>query len=1085
MNIKLKSFLTACVLLIGVHSVAITPLWLRSAAISPDGQTIAFTYKGDIYTVPAAGGQARQLTSNAAYDALPVWSPSGRSIAFQSEREGSLDIYMMSATGENITRLTTHSSTETPLTFLSEDELIYCAAGLPTPEDMQFASSTYTHIYKVKTTAGSRPLKMSDISAGNITLGPANSFIYDAIKGYENQWRKHHTSGITRDIWQWDGKTSYKQLTQTSAECRNPVYVAKNNTLYYLSEQNGDMNIYSMLLDGQARSRQLTSFKGAPVRYLTASNDGMLCFSFDGELYTMRPGSSSPKKVSISLVTDGNDRDELRRLISNGVTSLSHSPKNKEIAFVANGDVFVTSFDYKTTRQLTSTPEREREVSFCEDGRTIIYDSERNGRWGIYRCTIVNDDEKKFTYATTLKEEALTDPAQTCFQPQVSPDGKKVAFLRNRTELCVMDLKSRNIVTVMDGRFQYSYRDGDISFSWSPNSKYLLTEYIGTGGWNNGDVALVQADGKGKIVNLTNSGYVDVNPRWVLDGKAFIFNSDRAGYRSHGSWGAERDIYITFLTHDSYERFLMNKEERELADAAEKERKDREKDKKPKAKDEKQQAKQDSIAARQDSIREANPEFDLNNLDVRTIRLTKTSNVSGDAVLSKDGTKLYYVGRNVSGSCLWVVDLEEGNTTLKASGVGSGRFDIDKDGTTAYFADGSIKKLSLEGGKLETINFECFQLTHPAASRQYVYEHIWNQTKEKLYDPGMNGADWKALHSRYSRFLTHINNNRDFAEMASELLGELNVSHTGCMYRGGNNAWTTAQLGVFIDETYMGEGIRIADLIEDTPLSIKLAATKGFGAGSIITHIDGQKIEAAQDYYPLLAGKGGRYTRLTIRPAQGEPKDFTLRLQTSSARQLYRRWVKRNEHIVDSLSKGKLAYVHIEAMDGESFHQLYSDLLADRNRNREAVIVDTRHNGGGWLHNDVCELLSGIPAMRYTPRGQYIGTDPYNRWTKPSCMLICEDNYSNAHGTPWLYKERAIGKLIGAPVAGTMTAVWWETIGDLVFGIPEVGAQDRNGNYLENQLLNPDILILSQPQDILHGRDIQLEQAVQIMLKQI
>ncbi len=149
------------------------------------------------------------------------------------------------------------------------------------------------------------------------------------------------------------------------------------------------------------------------------------------------------------------------------------------------------------------------------------------------------------------------------------------------------------------------------------------------------------------------------------------------------------------------------------------------------------------------------------------------------------------------------------------------------------------------------------------------------------------------------------------------------------------------------------------------------------------------------------------------------------------------------------------------------------------------MIVDTRHNGGGWLHNDVCDLLTGVATVTYTPRGQYIGTDPYNRWTKPSCMLICEDNYSNAHGTPWLYKEKGIGPLIGAPVPGTMTAVWWERRSNgFVFGIPEVGSRDRQGNYLENKQLEPDILLVNHPADMLHGRDMQLERAVQEMLKQ-
>lgn len=1112
-----KPFLiAAATALSSVSASALTPLWLRAAAISPDGQTIAFAYKGNLYTVAVSGGRAQQLTSNPAHDTQPVWSPSGKNIAFVSNREGSMDIWLIGADGEGLTRLTTHSGTETPLVFTSDDELVFTAAGMPRPEDMQFPSSVFTHLYKIRTRAGERPQWLSDVSAGNVTMGPDGTIIYDAIKGYENQWRKHHTSSIARDLWQADlnagrgGVPTYRQLTTTPSEDRNPVFVAQTKTLYWLSEQNGTFNVYErQLATPDAKERRLTNFEGAPVRYLTSSADGLLCFSQDGELYTMRPGSQ-PKKVSISIISDNNERDEVRRVVASGARSVSLSPKGKEIAFILDGDVYVTSLDYKTTRQVTDTPEEERDVTFAADGRSLVYASERNGRWGIYRSTLKSDEEKQFTYATELKEELLTDPDQTCFQPAYSPDGKKIAFLRDRAELCVMDAKSKSITTVMPARFQYSYRDGDQSYAWSPNSKYLLTEYIGTGGWSNTDIALVQADGKGKLVNITNSGYTEGNPRWALDGKAIIFQSDRAGYRSHGSWGAERDYFITFLNQDAYERFNMNKEERERFDEAEKaakekakkekeEKEKKEKEKKEKAKKKGKEKSEDELAkerekeekakkereekeAKADSVKNANPELDLRDLDLRTVRLTTASSSMGDAVLNKDGTKLYYVATYALGTALWERDLETGNTVIKSTAVTFSQFDVDAEGKTAYYASGGqIKKLDISAGSVKNIDFECFHTTRPTAELACYFEHIWNQTREKLYDPGMNGADWNALHKRYARFLPHINNGWDFAEMASELLGELNVSHTGCSYRVGSSALTVASLGVFLDEAYSGDGLRVAELIEGTPLYIH----KCVAPGDIITHIDGKKIEAGRDYYPLLAGKAGRYTRLTVRPVKGKEKDVTVRLEASVSDALYRRWVCRCEHIVDSLSKGRLAYVHIQAMDGESYHTLYRELLSDKNRNRDAVIVDTRHNGGGWLHNDVCELLSGTAAVTYTPRGQYIGTDPYNRWTKPSCMLICEDNYSNAHGTPWLYKEQAIGKLIGAPVPGTMTAVWWERRSNgFVFGIPEVGSLDRRGNYLENQQLEPDILVVAQPEDMLHGRDIQLERAVSEMLKQ-
>ena len=253
--------------------------------------------------------------------------------------------------------------------------------------------------------------------------------------------------------------------------------------------------------------------------------------------------------------------------------------------------------------------------------------------------------------------------------------------------------------------------------------------------------------------------------------------------------------------------------------------------------------------------------------------------------------------------------------------------------------------------------------------------------------------------------------------------------------------------------------------------------------------IDGMPILKGVDYYSLLEGKTGKKVLLSFyNPEGGKNFDVTIKAISLGAENelLYQRWVERNRKMVDELSGGKLGYIHIKAMDSSSFRTLYSELLG-KYRNKEAIIIDTRHNGGGWLHDDVCTLLSGKEYTRYTPRGQYIGSDPYNKWTKPSCMLICEDNYSNAHGTPWLYKELKIGKLIGAPVPGTMTAVWWESQIDptMVFGIPEVGSLDNRGHYLENQELEPDILVYDDPADFQKGKDAQIEAAVKEMLREI
>jgi len=201
---------------------------------------------------------------------------------------------------------------------------------------------------------------------------------------------------------------------------------------------------------------------------------------------------------------------------------------------------------------------------------------------------------------------------------------------------------------------------------------------------------------------------------------------------------------------------------------------------------------------------------------------------------------------------------------------------------------------------------------------------------------------------------------------------------------------------------------------------------------------------------------------------------------------LYQRWVDRNQAMVDSLSEGRIAYVHVEGMNSPSYRTVYDELLG-KYRNREAVIVDTRFNGGGWLHNDLAILLSGNEYVRFTPRGRYIGSEPFSQWTKQSVMLVNEGNYSDAHGSPYTYQTLGIGEVVGAPVPGTMTAVWWENQIDpeIRFGIPQVTSSDMNGKPLENNQLNPDVLIYNDPADELRGRDAQIEGAVKHLLRKL
>lgn len=1070
-----KLILAAALSALGAAAMAApqaNPLWLRNTAISPDGQTIAFTYRGDIYTVPFAGGAATRITTDPAVDSRPVWSPDGRKIAFGSDRMGSTDIYIVDAAGGQPLRLTTHSGSEVPLAFADNGTVIFAGNIMPSPQAIN--GYVFNQLYTVPA-AGGRPRLLLSLPSDALSVDAQGRILYTDKKGFEDKFRKHEQSSGTSDVWLVEGALKgnpvFRQLTRTPYHSVNPQW-GRGDSFYYVSEADSTLNVYATTLSG-GQPRQLTHFKGNPVRSLTVAPDGRIAFSHNGEIWTMASADSQPVRLDVRITADNPERSE-QNVRRTSASNMAIAPSGKEVAVVVRGDIFVTPADYSTTRQVTATPGQERDVCFSPDGRFIVYDSERDGRWQLYKAEIGKDDPS-FAYAATITETPLATGAGNAFQPVISPDGKKVAFLRDRTELCVLDLATGSVTTVMPGKFAYSYVDGDQSYRWHPDSEWLLFNgYIGQGGWNNSDVAAVSADGK-QIINLTESGYSDGNARWTPDGRGVLYSSDRNGYRSHGSWGSQEDVFVMWLDPAAYEKFNRTKEEIALDEQREKDAK------KAAAKDKKEDKKKGKKADK--AAKPAKAPLDFANRKDRRQRLTPNSSALGDYWLSPKGDKLYYVAAFEDDGDLWVADLKEGTSKLLKKGWGYGELVPDTAGTKLFTLNkGRVKSFDISKNEVKTIDFDARSTYSAPAERGYIYSHMKALVNNKFHDVSLHGTDWEAATANYARFLPYINNRQDFAEVLSEVLGELNASHTGGRAYGSMSSLdATACLGAFYDEDYDGDGLRIAEVLAKGPLSTKPEVKPG----TVITAIDGRPVRAGQDYFPLLAGKAGRDTRLDLTLPDGTAKAITIKpISQGRNRELLRdRWVARNQAIVDSLSGGRIGYVSIQGMNSPSFREVYEQALG-KYRNCDALIVDTRYNGGGWLHNDVALLLSGKKYVDYAPRGQYIGSDPFSQWTKPSAMLVNECNYSDAHGTPYVYKTLGLGKLVGAPVPGTMTAVWWETQVDplIVFGVPQVTSRDRNGNMLENQQLDPDILIYNQPADVLRGIDAQLAGAVKALL---
>lgn len=1080
----MKKILFALLGTMSLAAGAVTPMWMRYAAISPNGQEIAFCYKGDIYKVPATGGTATQLTSNDRYELNPVWSPEGRYIAFASNRYGNNDIFIMPAAGGAPTRLTSNSASELPWAFSTDGKYVYFSAAIQDPATSAlFPSGRMTELYKVPVEGG-RTTQVIGTPAEEITWDKKGKFfVYQDQKGMEDPLRKHHTSSVTRDLWRYDTATKkHTNLTSHAGEDRSPVLSADGQTMFFLSERDGgSMNVYSMPVQAGAAVKALTNFKTHPVRFLSIADNGTLCYTYDGEIYTQTAGGK-PQKVKINLFHDDSEQI-LRSTMTRGATSAVVSPDGKQVAFIVRGEVFVTSVEYATTKRITNTPQAESGLTWGSDNRTLVYASERNGNWQLVKATIDRKEDLNFPNATTITEEILL-PSTTVerMAPDISPDGKLLAFIEDRTKLMVMDLKSKKTRQVTDGSTWYE-TNGGFDYSWSPDSKWFAINFIGNRRDPYTDVGIVSVDG-GPITNITASGYFSESPKWVMDGNAIMFTSNRYGMRSHASWGSQDDVLLCFVNQDAYDKYRLSKEDYELVKELEKEQK--KEAEKAKEKNAKKDAKKDAKA---DEKKEEpkNVNVELDGISDRIVRLTPNSSAIASAMLSADGENLYYLSKFEGDYDLWKLDLRKKSTKL-INKLNASWADIqrDKDGKNLFIlGSGTMQKLAA-GDKLTSINYRAELRMDLAAEREAMLEHVRRQIDKRFYNLNYHGVKWDQMVDAYKKFLPHINNNYDYANLLSELLGELNVSHTGGGYRPSGGSEPTANLGLLYDWTYTGKGLRVDEVVAKGPLA---HANSKVRRGTIVEKINGNEITPENDYTQLLNGQTGKKTLLSLyNPANGNRwEEVVLPISNGAMNNLlYERWVKHNAHLVDSLSGGRLGYVHIKSMGDDSYRDVYSQVMG-KYYLKDGIVIDIRFNGGGRLHEDIEVLFSGKKYFTQVIRGREACDMPSRRWNKPSIMVQCEACYSNAHGTPWVYKHGNLGKLVGMPVPGTMTSVSWETLQDpsLYFGIPIIGYRLPDGSYLENTQLEPDIKVAQDPATVVLGEDLQLKAAVQELLKEV
>ncbi len=1060
------------------------PEWIRYTSISPDAQTIAFTYRGDIYRVSASGGNAERLTFHNGHDFYPVWSHDGKQIAFASERFGNFDVFVMDALGGSAKRLTYHSGDEIPFSFTRDNKsIVFKGVRMDLSTHRHYPSSRHPELYSVPVDGG-RVDQIFTVAAQKINFSTnGNEFVYQNNKGADNYWRKHHTSSATKDIYRYNlGTQKHQKLTSFEGEDRDPVYSSDNESIYYLSEEEGTFNVFTLNLNRPNRTKQLTDFELHPVRFLSkgqSNGSDVLAFTHHGAVYTMKVGDS-PKRVNILIRTQDNQNQFDVKRVNGDITEMSLSPNGEEIAFIAHGDVFVSSKDGSFTKQITHTPAQERFVSFSHDGEYLVYSSERQSNWSIFKAEKARENEPFFYASTLINEQPLIDIGADTYLPKISPDGQYIAYIEDRRTLKIKHLETGDTRVLVERKDMIHMRDGDQDFVWSPDSQWILFTFDKL--LNNSDIALVNVSSKDSKRIVVPSGFYDYKPHFANGGKQIIWFSNRDGMRSYATSGrTQYDVYTQFLTQEAWEEFNLSEDEFKLVKAVEAANKPKDDE------DEDSENNKQNKDAKESADETAEPlDIQWDDLDKRIARLTIHSSVLSDAVLNKDASKLYYLARFEGDYDLWETDTRTKDTKkLVTLGASNGSLMFNDDFSELYMlSDGSIKTIDFEGGSAKTVSINEDARIDLKAQRELAFEHVWLRTSKIFYEPSFHGVDWELMFDEYQPKVKDTSNGWEFTELLSEMIGELNVSHAGARYRSNiDNADETASLGIFYDFDHTDDGIKIVEIINGGPLD---RAAFDIEAGMVIEKIDGMTVTPDMDWHKLLNHKAGKFVLIDIK-GDGESKQYTVKPITLSEqnRLLYERFVDINEKEVLEKSKGELGYVHIPGMRDSAYRNVFSDMLG-RFYDKKGMVVDTRFNSGGDLVADLAMFFTGESFLTYATEDKVVGGEPTSRYTKPVITLFNENMYSDGHCYASGWTDLKLGKSVGMPVPGTCSFAGWEALPMGGFwGVVPISAKNQEGEWLENNQTSPDILVENEPGVRDFGQDQQLERAIKELLRDV
>ncbi len=1056
--------------------------FVRFPALNPDGTQMAFNFQGDIWVVPIDGGEAKRLTVHPGYDFGPQWSGDGQHIAFTGNRFGNDDIFVIPSGGGVPKRLTHHSAADELSQWGPGDRLLF---------DSDYR--TYTQVewspelYSVPV-AGGTPSRLLGSLGRKAVMSPDKRFIAFE-RGDCRVAREGYRGPANRDIWLYDReKKSYTQLTDFKGNDYLPRWGGAR-TLYYISPKSGRYNVHSLELDDNGTvtgSKQLTEFNDFGVRYFDVSANGAaLVMERETSIYAMKIAEKKPQKVNIEIGADYRFDPVERKRFAKDAEEYDVSPNGKLTAFVVRGEVFVTLNHKEKSRTVNVSrhPYRDQHPTWLNDN-VLIFVSDRDGQQELYLVKSADAKQPDIFKSLKHKIQRITNTPELETRPLVSPDGKKIAFRRDRGQLVVADISA-------DGKLSNEKQllngwDTPGGVAWSPDSKWLAYSLEDLN--FNSEIFIHAADNSREPVNVSMHPRDDYSPVWSPDGS-------KLGFCSHRN-NSDVDVWFAWLKKEDWEKTKQDWDEDEEDEPAKKasdpktDEKGKDKKKKKDKKDKKKTVKPIVI--------------DFKDIHERLTQVTAMSGNEGHLAISKDG-KTFYFSSTAPGakghdlySCKWdgtkIKDVTKG-------GQKPGAVSLDKEGKYLYLlkSEGQLARIDTKSVKMESLPFAAkMKINHPL-ERAQIFDDAVRALTQGFYDPEFHGRDWKKLVAAYRPMALSASTADDFKYMVNLLLGQLDASHMGL--RGGKPAKVqvekTGRLGVEVEP--LDRGVRVNHVVLDSPADRKAGKLE---KGDIILSVNGDKIDRTVNFYSLLTDKAKEKVLLEVENASGKVREVVIRPAATLGQKLYNEWVKERRRLTDKYSNGRLGYLHIAGMGWDSFERFERELTS-AGYGKDGIVIDVRYNGGGWTTDYLMAILN-VKQHAYTvPRGAakslkeenkkfqqyypYAKRLPFYPWTKPSIAICNADSYSNAEIFSHAFKNLGIGKLVGIPTFGAVISTGGHGLldGSYVRMPYRAWFVKATGENMEHGPAVPDFIVHDPPDAKEKGTDPQLERAVLELLKDI